>query len=675
MPKSCLGKVKRSGKSVKHGQYRYKCSVFECLKIAVTNGLCHQHGAPRTTCKFIDWPGCRCKKQPKKNGMCKSHIKLTNWKEWLYKQSHEKIECDWGTSATKSKYNSDDISNDADNGVWDISRAFDSGDKQSKYNYIIDETAMTCDDGVAGKGVQDTTATSGVEKLNNIDASTIEIPSDRCGSDDYEMTFESRAMISNDDDTDNNETADTTCADGKEVMAIGDDERGTTTTFADGKEVMAIGGDTTTTFDETANTTCSNDCNSDDIDDGSSGDDEDSKVNNIIPSISSNDTSNNNSPCRSERIEKREVRPRRSNRLLKRKHGSNGVDTNESSANMNGTMRAAAPKCDVKLKVMVDGEIICPHLGEDYPRGNMYRKKEVTQYKAARLQRTGQLGGRVVSLLYDEGHVGFCPKNWRFFVGRSDEGRWLLLPSDGDKEGQPHPLYVHRSKNVEENSSLYEVTKTLINNHPQVRNGEGWDGVGSMIGVGEHLDMHGKHCNFVLKDEKRHMWTDTNENLIMMDCGQIFEKHFGGKDVGYHDMIAKQKTVWPTNCPSRLSDHPRSYSASCNLGNELHRDNDAARSFAVWVNEKGDESKSWYLLFPEWEVAIEVTHGTWISWNGRYCGHCTAVPNVAAGDSLLSLFCTIPQRLYTFLKKKKDGENKKEKERGKTTLKKRKRCR
>ena len=352
-----------------------------------------------------------------------------------------------------------------------------------------------------------------------------------------------------------------------------------------------------------------------------------------------------------------EVSPRRSNRLLKRKHGSDGVDDYASSASttQHGTMRTAAPTRNVKLKVIVNGEIICPHLGEDYPRGNMHRKKEVTQKKAATLRRTGQLGGRVVSLLYDEGHVGFCPKNWRFFIGQSDEGRWLLLPSDGDKKGQPHPLYVHRSKNSEENSYLHEVTKTLNENHPQVRGGKGWGGVGSMIGIGEHLDVQGHHCNFVLKDDKRHMWTDTDENLIMIDCGRIFKEHFGGKDVGYDDMIAKQKTVWPTKCPSRLTDHPRSYSASCNLGNELHRDNDAARSFAVWVNEKGDKSKSWYLLFPEWEVAIEVTHGTWISWNGRYCGHCTAVPNVAAGDSLLSLFCTIPKRLYTYLKKRKDG--------------------
>ena len=50
----------------------------------------------------------------------------------------------------------------------------------------------------------------------------------------------------------------------------------------------------------------------------------------------------------------------------------------------------------------------------------------------------------------------------------------------------------------------------------------------------------------------------------------------------------KQKNVTSVcHLLGRLTDHARSLSASCNLGNELHRDNDATRSFAVWVNEKG----------------------------------------------------------------------------------------
>ena len=122
-------------------------------------------------------------------------------------------------------------------------------------------------------------------------------------------------------------------------------------------------------------------------------------------------------------------------------------------------------------------------------------------------------------------------------------------------------------------------------------------------------------------------------------------------------MLKKQKELWPVDCPEGWVDLPLCFNASENLGNELHRDKDGARSFAVWVNKKGDLSKSWHLLFPEWEVAIEMANGTWISWDGRHCGHCTAVPSVAPGDSLLSLFCSLPQRLCTHLKKRKRYSN------------------
>ena len=91
------------------------------------------------------------------------------------------------------------------------------------------------------------------------------------------------------------------------------------------------------------------------------------------------------------------------------------------------------------------------------------------------------MGGRVASSLYNEKHAGFYPTNWHFHIGRQEEGSWLLLPAEGDKEGQAHTLYVHRSRNVVENSYLYDVTKTLIKNHPLVRrNGKGWEG-GSWI--------------------------------------------------------------------------------------------------------------------------------------------------------------------------------------------------
>ena len=81
-------------------------------------------------------------------------------------------------------------------------------------------------------------------------------------------------------------------------------------------------------------------------------------------------------------------------------------------------------------------------------------------------------------------------------------------------------------------------------------------------------------------------------------------------------MILQQMLIWPMECPDELTDVPQCWNVSLNLGNKFHKDNDGNRSFAVWVsNNKDTSSTSWYLLFPEWEVAIEICHGTWISWN------------------------------------------------------------
>lgn len=51
----------------------------------------------------------------------------------------------------------------------------------------------------------------------------------------------------------------------------------------------------------------------------------------------------------------------------------------------------------------------------------------------------------------------------------------------------------------------------------------------------------GVHCNFVSKMDQRHLWTENEENYIMTCCGEIFKRHFGGKDVGYDEMIAKKR--------------------------------------------------------------------------------------------------------------------------------------
>ena len=75
--------------------------------------------------------------------------------------------------------------------------------------------------------------------------------------------------------------------------------------------------------------------------------------------------------------------------------------------------------------------------------------------------------------------------------------RMVLLPPDikGNQEG--YILSVHRSDNKDENRYLFEVTSKFIENRPPQRNGKSLDGVGKMVGIGEHLTPTDGHCNFV----------------------------------------------------------------------------------------------------------------------------------------------------------------------------------
>ena len=228
--------------------------------------------------------------------------------------------------------------------------------------------------------------------------------------------------------------------------------------------------------------------------------------------------------------------------------------------------------------------MLCPHLGRNYPRGNKYKGKFISQEHAASLDKFPR--NQVPSLLYDQSDKGFDPTKWRFHINTTQDARLFLQPSHGYGNAYSNLVHVHRSKNEDDNNFLYHTTSKLIEERNPVRTTNGWNGVGIMVGIGEHLNRNGQHTDFVLKPKFRTMWTIEEEKMTMSKCGRIFEAQFKDKSVGYKEMIDHQKRVWPDNCPSRVTDIPRCWNASQNLGNELHNDCDADRSFAVWTNEK-----------------------------------------------------------------------------------------
>ena len=93
----------------------------------------------------------------------------------------------------------------------------------------------------------------------------------------------------------------------------------------------------------------------------------------------------------------------------------------------------------------------------------------------------------------------------------------MLMPPDdiNNKNGEGYLLSVHRSDKVEENDYLFRRTSHFIKTHPEVRDGENWDGVGKMVGIGEHHIPKDGHCNFVEEKPCRKHWSLTAEKLTL----------------------------------------------------------------------------------------------------------------------------------------------------------------
>jgi hypothetical protein len=73
--------------------------------------------------------------------------------------------------------------------------------------------------------------------------------------------------------------------------------------------------------------------------------------------------------------------------------------------------------------------MLCPHLGCNYPRGNKYKGKLISQEHAASLHKFPR--NQVPSLLYDQSVKGFDPTKWRFHINTTQDARLFLQPSHG----------------------------------------------------------------------------------------------------------------------------------------------------------------------------------------------------------------------------------------------------
>lgn len=105
-----------------------------------------------------------------------------------------------------------------------------------------------------------------------------------------------------------------------------------------------------------------------------------------------------------------------------------------------------------------------------------------------------------------------------------------------------------------------------------------------------------------------------------------------GSQVGYEEFITNKGL--------------KSGAASMDLANPAHIDpNDMSRSYAVWVlqDPRLPAPRMWWFLFPDVGLAIELSHGVVISWDGRAARHCTALQECDTRQHLYSLFYALPK--------------------------------
>ena len=269
---------------------------------------------------------------------------------------------------------------------------------------------------------------------------------------------------------------------------------------------------------------------------------------------------------------------------------------------------------------------------DEYPRGNTRRYEDgrtvaITPEQADRLPQ-GMRGQRS-GLLYDESYPGFEPWRWPRVVPECTAQRLLLEDEEGGGAAVVEVGHELRGRDMN------AVAETYLSAHGTVRDKD--TAVGRMVGVGDHAAYDGRVRKFVTTDAvaRRHV------AAAMEVGGMHLDRLMRGRGLGWEDMLAQQREGWPAGTPW----WPQCWDASEDLGNAMHRDRDGAPSFAQWLarNRQVGGQAGWWLLFPRHGLAIALTHGTWVRWDGRTQSHCTSVPQ-PAGQGLLSIFASLDPR-------------------------------
>jgi hypothetical protein len=122
--------------------------------------------------------------------------------------------------------------------------------------------------------------------------------------------------------------------------------------------------------------------------------------------------------------------------------------------------------------------------------------------------------------------------------------------------------------------------------------------------------------------------------------------------------IERNAGVYPSNLMGGYFGIVSTMDMSCNLGNASHYDrNDASQGFSIWVETKCNSASNWYFLMPNMilhhqnkqynGVAVKLSDGVSISWDGRVIRHCTTVTNSGNNNSVHGIFWAAKKSIYS----------------------------
>lgn len=147
------------------------------------------------------------------------------------------------------------------------------------------------------------------------------------------------------------------------------------------------------------------------------------------------------------------------------------------------------------------------HLGDDFHRGNVIvtKKKHSTTFRPIAREAADRLArgrrGQRNGLVYHAGYEGFDPESWQVVVKANESVRLELAPL---VDGAPPTIVDIQRSPATTDAELFDITTFAIEEHELVRKD---DGVGGMVGIGDHLAYDGQMHPFVMKNEqKRGLW-------------------------------------------------------------------------------------------------------------------------------------------------------------------------